>query len=159
MTGTLNATWEGDQWSKAGGATWLGGTYDRKPTPSSWAPATRRRGTRGRARATTCTASTLAINPDNGEIKWHLQTTPHDGWDFDGVNEFIPFRPERLQGGQGAKADRNGFFFVATAPAATCRRLPVRVLDHRAKGFDLKTKKPIVNPQRPPGHRRPCPAG
>jgi glucose dehydrogenase len=37
------------------------------------------------------TASTLAINPDNGQIVWHYQTTPHDGWDFDGVNEFIPF--------------------------------------------------------------------
>lgn len=28
MTGTLNATWEGDQWKQGGGATWLGGTYD-----------------------------------------------------------------------------------------------------------------------------------
>ena len=53
-------------------------------------------------------SSTLAIDPDNGDIKWHYQGTPHDGWDFDGVNEFIPF--ELKQDGQtihaGAKADR-----------------------------------------------------
>jgi alcohol dehydrogenase (cytochrome c) len=55
-----------------------------------------------------------AFDPETGTIKWHYQTTPHDGWDFDGVNEFIPFdatiggKPMKL----GAKADRNGYFFV-----------------------------------------------
>ena len=29
-------------------------------------------------------SSRLAIDPDDGSIKWHFQTTPHDGWDFDG---------------------------------------------------------------------------
>ena len=47
MTGTLNATWEGDQWKQGGGATGWAAPTTRKPTPSSWAPATRRRGTRG----------------------------------------------------------------------------------------------------------------
>ena len=60
------------------------------------------------------TSSTLAIDADTGIIKWHYQTTPHDGWDFDGVNEFIPF--DATIGGKamklGAKADRNGYFYV-----------------------------------------------
>src|SRR3546814_3968854 len=72
------------------------------------------------------TSSTLAIDPDTGVIKWHYQTTPHDGWDFDGVNEFIPFdatvngKPMKL----GAKADRNGYFFVldrTKTGRASCR--------------------------------------
>ena len=115
MTGTINASWPGDMWKTGGGAAWLGGTYDPElnllffgtgnPAPwNSWL----------RPGDNKWTASTLAIDPDSGEIKWHFQTTPHDGWDFDGVNEFIPF--ELKKDGQtvkaGAKADRNGFFFV-----------------------------------------------
>lgn len=115
VTGTLNATWEGDQYKTGGGATWLGGTYDPDTNllyfgtgnPAPW-------NSHLRKGDNLYTASTLAIDPDTGVIKWHFQTTPHDGWDFDGVNEFIPFdatiggKPMKL----GAKADRNGYFFV-----------------------------------------------
>ncbi|WP_298091154.1 methanol/ethanol family PQQ-dependent dehydrogenase [uncultured Sphingomonas sp.] len=111
MTGKLNASWQGDQWKTGGGATWLGGTYDPDTNliymgtgnPAPW-------NSHLRPGDNLYTSSTLALDPETGEIKWHYQTTPHDGWDFDGVNEFIPFD----QGGRklGAKADRNGFFFV-----------------------------------------------
>ncbi|MDE1914481.1 MAG: methanol/ethanol family PQQ-dependent dehydrogenase [Sphingomonadales bacterium] len=115
ITGTLNATWEGDLWKTGGGATWLGGTYDPDTNllyfgtgnPAPW-------NSHLRKGDNLYTASTLAIDPDTGVIKWHYQSTPHDGWDFDGVNEFIPFdatingKPMKL----GAKADRNGYFFV-----------------------------------------------
>ena len=115
MTGRLNASWPGDMWQNGGGATWLGGTYDPEldllfvgtgnPAPwNSWL----------RPGDNLYTASTLALDPDTGEIKWHYQTTPHDGWDFDGTNEFIPFELEKdgRTVKAGAKADRNGFFFV-----------------------------------------------
>ena len=39
--------------------------------------------------------SRLALDPETGEIKWGFQTTPNDGWDFDGVNEFDPFDARR----------------------------------------------------------------
>jgi alcohol dehydrogenase (cytochrome c) len=56
----------------------------------------------------------VAIDPDTGKIVWHYQTTPHDGWDFDGVNELVSF--DMVKDGKtikaGAKADRNGYFFV-----------------------------------------------
>ena len=111
MTGKLNASWQGDQWKTGGGATWLGGTYDPETNliymgtgnPSPW-------NSHLRPGNNLYTSSTLAIDPDSGEIKWHYQTTPHDGWDFDGVNEFIPFDMNGRK--LGAKADRNGFFFV-----------------------------------------------
>jgi alcohol dehydrogenase (cytochrome c) len=115
VTGVVNATWPDDLWKTGGAATWLGGTYDPEldllffgtgqPAPwNSWL----------RPGDNLYSSSTLAIDPDTGEVKWHYQTTPHDGWDFDGVNEFVPF--ELTRDGQtihaGAKADRNGFFFV-----------------------------------------------
>jgi len=115
MTGKLNETWSGDAWKNGGGATWLGGTYDPETksifigtgNPAPWNSHTRPGDNKW-------TSSRLAINPEDGEIKWGFQTTPHDGWDFDGVNEFIPFTLEK--GGKsvqaGATADRNGFFYV-----------------------------------------------
>ncbi|MBN9245256.1 MAG: PQQ-dependent methanol/ethanol family dehydrogenase [Mesorhizobium sp.] len=115
MTGTKNESWPGDMWQTGGGATWLGGTYDQgtglayfgTSNPSPW-------NSHLRPGDNKWTSSRIAIDPENGEIKWGFQTTPHDGWDFDGVNELISFDLEK--DGQtikaGATADRNGFFYV-----------------------------------------------
>ena len=114
MTGrSSRKTWpkNSDAWKYGGGATWLGGTYDPDTNliymgtgnPAPW-------NSHLRPGNNLYTSSTLAIDPDTGEIKWHYQTTPHDGWDFDGVNEFIPFDMDGRK--LGAKADRNGYFFV-----------------------------------------------
>ncbi len=55
------------------------------------------------------TNSTLALNPDNGEIKFHYQYTPWDVWDFDGVNETIlaDLGDKRVW----LHGDRNGFLY------------------------------------------------
>ena len=57
--------------------------------------------------------STVAIDVKTGKIAWSYQNTPNDGWDFDGVNEFVTFdmNGQRV----GAKADRNGFFYINDA--------------------------------------------
>ncbi len=154
ITGKLNATWEGDQWKTGGGATWLGGTYDPDTNllyfgtgnPAPW-------NSHLRKGDNLYTASTLAIDPDTGVIKWHFQTTPHDGWDFDGVNEFIPFdatingKPMKL----GAKADRNGYFFVldrTNGKFISASRFVMKTT--WAEGF-TKDGKPIVIPAGRPG--------
>jgi alcohol dehydrogenase (cytochrome c) len=56
------------------------------------------------------TNSVVAFDPDDGTLRWHYQWTPHDVWDFDGVNENILFD----QGGQKLLAhfDRNGYLFI-----------------------------------------------
>src|SRR5205814_2023367 len=53
--------------------------------------------------------STLALDPDTGAIKSHFQYTPHDVWDFDGVNEHVLAD----LGGQKVwlHGDRNGFLY------------------------------------------------
>ncbi len=112
MTGKANESWPGDMYKFGGGAPWLGGTYDPEtklaffgtgnPGPwNSWM----------RAGDNKWTSSRLAIDPETGDIKWGYQTTPHDGWDYDGVNEFISFNTKDGKK-LGATADRNGFFYV-----------------------------------------------
>ena len=113
--GEANQTWPGDLWKTGGGAPWLGGFYDPETNllffgtgnPAPW-------NSHLRPGDNLYSSSRLALNPDNGQIVWHFQTTPHDGWDFDGVNELISFNYE--EDGKEVKAagtaDRNGFFYV-----------------------------------------------
>jgi len=154
MTGKLNASWPGDMYKNGGGATWLGGTYDPDTNllyfgtgnPGPW-------NSNLRPGDNLYTASVLAIDPDSGEIKWHYQYTPHDGWDFDGVNEFIPFdatingKPMKL----GAQANRNGFFFVLDRTNGKfISATPFVSKITWATGYDKKGR-PIYDPSNRPG--------
>jgi alcohol dehydrogenase (cytochrome c) len=121
MTGTLNATWPGDLWKTGGGATWLGGSYDIDTNtlvfgagnPAPWNSHLRNAGTpvEGNAGDNLYAASRIGIDPATGEIKWHFQTTPREGWDYDGVNEVVAF-VDKNGNKKFATADRNGFFYV-----------------------------------------------
>ncbi|MEM0899932.1 MAG: PQQ-dependent methanol/ethanol family dehydrogenase [Pseudomonadota bacterium] len=123
MTGELNATWPGDMWKTGGGATWLGGTYDSRTdtlifgagNPAPWNSWLRQAGQKNDGTGDNLyAASRIGIDPSNGEIKWHFQTTPREGWDYDGVNEVVPF--DDAEGNQRlATADRNGYFYVLDA--------------------------------------------
>ncbi|MGF1563133.1 MAG: PQQ-dependent methanol/ethanol family dehydrogenase [Geminicoccaceae bacterium] len=153
MTGTANETWPGETWQFGGGATWLGGTYDPETNllyfgagnPAPWNSWTRPGDNKW-------TSATLALNPEDGEIVWGYQTTPHDGWDFDGVNEFIPFDLEK--DGEvikaGAKADRNGFFFVLNREnGAFISATPFVNEITWAEGFDENGRPIYVEENRP----------
>ncbi|MDF1804304.1 PQQ-dependent methanol/ethanol family dehydrogenase [Thalassovita sp.] len=121
MTGTLNATWPGDMWKTGGGATWLGGSYDADTdtlvfgagNPAPWNSHLRNAGTpvEGNKGDNLYAASRVGIDPATGEIKWHFQTTPREGWDYDGVNEVVAYT-DRSGNKRFATADRNGYFYV-----------------------------------------------
>lgn len=121
MTGTLNASWPGDMWKTGGGATWLGGSYDADTdtlifgtgNPAPWNSHLRNAGApvEGNAGDNLYAASRLGIDPATGEIKWHFQSTPREGWDFDGVNEVVSYTDREGKKRFGT-ADRNGFFYV-----------------------------------------------
>ncbi|MBE7245913.1 MAG: PQQ-dependent dehydrogenase, methanol/ethanol family, partial [Actinomycetospora chiangmaiensis] len=154
MTGKANETWPGDMWKFGGGATWLGGTYDPElnliyfgtGNPGPWNSALRPGDNKW-------SASRLAINPDNGEIVWGFQTTPHDGWDFDGVNEFVPFEMQRdgKTVKAGATADRNGFFYVLDRTNGKfISATPFVNKINWASGID-KDGRPIYNDENRPG--------
>ena len=123
MTGTLNATWPGDMWKTGGGATWLGGSYDARTdtlifgtgNPAPWNSWLRNAGQNNDGSGDNLyAASRIGIDPATGEIKWHFQTTPREGWDYDGVNEVVAY--DDREGNQRlATADRNGYFYVLDA--------------------------------------------
>ena len=150
MTGTLNATWPGDMWKTGGGATWLGGSYDKDTdtivfgagNPAPW-------NSHLRPGDNLYAASRIGMNPANGEIKWHYQTTPREGWDYDGVNEVVPF-----VGSDGksywATADRNGFFYVLNREDGKfVSAVPFVKNISWAKGIDANGRPEFVEENRP----------
>jgi lanthanide-dependent methanol dehydrogenase len=109
------STWQGDQWKIGGGATWGWYSYDPalnlvyygSGNPSTWNPVQRPGDNRW-------SMSIFARDLDTGAVKWIYQMTPHDEWDFDGVNEMI--LTDQTIGGAPRKVlthfDRNGFGYT-----------------------------------------------
>ncbi|NIY73473.1 PQQ-dependent dehydrogenase, methanol/ethanol family [Marivivens donghaensis] len=161
MTGTLNASWPGDMWKTGGGATWLGGSYDADTdtlvfgagNPAPWNSHLRNAGapTEGNAGDNLYAASRLGIDPATGEIKWHFQTTPREGWDYDGVNEVIAFT-DADGNMKYATADRNGFFYVLNREdGAFIDAFPFVKDITWAEGID-ENGRPIFNEDNRPGN-------
>jgi alcohol dehydrogenase (cytochrome c) len=102
----------GGAWARGGGTAWITGTYDPELDLVYWGtgnPSPVFEGD-GRPGANLYTSSVIALDPDDGAIRWHYQLTPHDVWDYDAVGESILFE----QGGRKllAKFDRNGYLFI-----------------------------------------------
>jgi PQQ-dependent dehydrogenase (methanol/ethanol family) len=108
-------TWEGDQWKIGGGSTWGWYSYDPKlnliyygtANPSTWNPVQRPGDNKW-------SMTIFARDPDTGMAKWVYQMTPHDQWDYDGINEMI--LADQEMGGKMRKTlvhfDRNGFGYT-----------------------------------------------
>jgi alcohol dehydrogenase (cytochrome c) len=151
ISGTTNTSWPGDLWKTGGAATWLGGTYDPKTglayfgtgNPAPW-------NSHLREGDNLFSCSTVAIDVKTGQIKWHYQGTPNDGWDFDGVNEFVTFDMDGRH--VGGKADRNGYFYVNDAQTGKLiNAFPFVRKITWAKGIDLKTGRPDMVADNRPG--------
>jgi len=108
-------TWEGDQWKIGGGTTWGWYSYDAEENliyygsgnPSTWNPSQRPGDNRW-------SMTIFARDADTGVAKWLYQMTPHDEWDYDGINEMI--LTEQEMDGKARKLlthfDRNGFGYT-----------------------------------------------
>jgi PQQ-dependent dehydrogenase (methanol/ethanol family) len=105
------ATWQGDQWKIGGGTTWGWYSYDPElnlvyygsGNPSTWNPTQRPGDNRW-------SMTIWARDADTGMAKWVYQMTPHDQWDYDGINEMIlvnSFVRKLL-----VHFDRNGFGYT-----------------------------------------------
>ena len=159
-------TWKGDTGLRGGGAAWLVGSYDAKTdtvywgtsNPGPWNTAVRSTGDGNFGKLTNLyTASTLALDPNTGKIKWHIQGTPADAWDYDGVNENILADLEI--GGSTVpalmKADRNGFFFVANRETGKLLSAEKYVFVNWAEKWDVATLRAVENPDKRPGPGHP----
>jgi alcohol dehydrogenase (cytochrome c) len=108
-------TWEGDQWKIGGGTTWGWFSYDPElnlvyygtGNPGTWNPVQRPGDNRW-------SMTIFARDANTGQARWVYQMTPHDEWDYDGVNEMI--LADITVRGQPVKAlvhfDRNGFAYT-----------------------------------------------
>ena len=149
-----NESWKGDSWKLGGGAAWGIGSYDPKlnllyygtSNPSPWGASVRGPDSSQYGQFTNLYSSTtLALNPDTGKLVWHYQTTPHDAWDYDGVNELI--LTDLSINGQmtpvALKADRNGFFYVLNRQTGKLLSAKSFVPINWATDVDLNTGRPI----------------
>ncbi|MGH1419143.1 MAG: PQQ-dependent dehydrogenase, methanol/ethanol family [Hyphomicrobiaceae bacterium] len=148
-------TWKGDSWKQGGGAAWHIGSYDPKlnlvyygtSNPAPWTAAIRGNDSQKMGKYTNLhTSATVAINPEDGKIAWSYQSTPHDAWDYDGVNELV-FADMDVDGKSTPvvmKADRNGFFYVINRANGKLISAESFVPGMNwATGVDLKTGRPI----------------
>jgi alcohol dehydrogenase (cytochrome c) len=161
-----NNTWKGDSWQHGGGAAWLVGSYDVKnntvfygtSNPGPWNSAVRSTGNSDYGNLRNLyTSSTLAIDPDTGNIKWYLQSTPEDAWDYDGVNELV-LADLKISGKQTPvmlKADRNGFFYVAERETGKLISADKYVPTNWAEKIDLQTAMPVEIAEKRPGPNHP----
>ena len=156
-----NDTWKGDSWKFGGGVAWHIGSYDPAlnllyygtSNPSPWGAAIRGNDSSNiDPYSNLYTASTLAINPDTGKIVWHYQTTPHDAWDYDGVNELVLVDLD-IKGQKtpvALKADRNGFFYVLDRRNGKLLSAEKFVDLNWAKSIDMTTGRPVENADKRP---------
>ena len=141
-------TWKGDQWKLGGGTTWGWYSYDQAlnllyygtGNPSTWNPAQRPGDNKW-------SMTIFARDLNTGMAKWVYQMTPHDEWDFDGINEMILADIDVK--GKKTKAlvhfDRNGFGY--TMDRTTGALLVAEKYDpavNWATKVDMKTGKPQV---------------
>ena len=139
-------TWQGDQWKIGGGATWGWISYDPElnlvyygsGNPSTWNP-------KQRPGDNKWSMTVWARNPDTGMAKWVYQMTPHDEWDYDGVNEMI--LSDQSINGQPRKLlthfDRNGLAY--TMDRATGELLVAEKYDPKVNwtsGVDMDKNSP-----------------
>ena len=100
-------TWTNEEWRLGGGTTWGWQSYDPQlnllyygsGNPGTWNPDQRPGDNKW-------SMTIFARNPDTGVAAWAYQMTPHDAWDYDGVNEMVltdsqssvarPFQPSRI---------------------------------------------------------------
>lgn len=109
-------SWEGDDWEHGGAPVWITGSFDPELNLTYWGV-----GNPGpdwnaaqRPGDNLYSDSVIALDADTGELKWHFQFTPNDGYDYDAVQ--VPLLVDMDWNGTPSKlmlwANRNGYFYV-----------------------------------------------
>jgi len=155
-----NDSWKGDSWKFGGAVAWHIGSYDPAlnlvyygtSNPAPWSASVRGNDSANIGPYSNLySSSTLAINPDTGKVVWYFQHTPHDAWDYDGVNELV--LTDLDVGGRKTpallKADRNGFFYVLNRETGQLISAKPFVDLNWASGIDANGR-PVEVPEKRP---------
>lgn len=158
-------TWPADRWETGGGTVWGWISYDPEldliyhgtSNPGPWNPEQRRGDNKW-------TAAIFARNPDTGMARWAYQWSPHDLYDYDGVNENVLLDLE-IEGEMRQvllRPERNGYMYVLDR--TTGEVLSAEPYEHVTvtTGVNLETGRPIEVPEKEPKEgevvRNICPA-
>ena len=146
-------TWPGEGWRTGGGTVWGWISYDPAldlifygaSNPGPWNPEQRPGDNKW-------TTAMFARRPDTGEAIWAYQTSPHDLFDHDGVNELVladvtlgnRVRPIAM------RADRNGLLYVMDrASGEVLSAAPFGYVNSN-RGVDMKTGRLIPVEEKTP---------
>jgi quinohemoprotein ethanol dehydrogenase len=145
-------TWSGDWWKLGGGGSvWDGMAYDADlnllyvgtGNGGPWPEELRK--SKGKDNLYVC--SVLAVNPDDGQLKWYFQMVPGDSWDFDSVQQLL-LADVTIRGQQRKvimQANKNGFYYVLDrASGQFISGQPFAKITW-ASGLDERTGRPFVN--------------
>ena len=95
-------------------------------------------------------SSIVALDADNGKMKWFYQTTPEERWDYTATQDIM--LAEILVDGSKRKvlmqAPKNGFFYVLDRETGELLRANNYVRTNWASHVDLKTGRPVLNPDK-----------
>ena len=145
------STWKGEEWKRGGGTTWGWYSYDPEldlfyygtGNPGAWNPDQRPGDNKW-------SMTLFARNPDTGQAKWAYQMTPHDAWDYDGINESVLIDLQTNGKVQQVLVhfDRNGFAYVVDRTSG--KVLSAKKFGHVnwAKEINLETGLPVENPDK-----------
>jgi quinohemoprotein ethanol dehydrogenase len=147
-------TWSGEWYKMGGGATvWDGMAYDPQANlvyfgtgnGGPWPEVLR--GSQGKDNLYVC--SIIAVNPDNGEMKWYYQAVPGDSWDYDSVQQLtladitIAGRARRVI----MQANKNGYFYVIDRITGEFISASPFAPLNWSEAMDKKTGRPFIHPR------------
>jgi PQQ-dependent dehydrogenase (methanol/ethanol family) len=141
-------TWAGDTWKIGGGTMWgwisydpaLNLIYHGTANPGPW-------NADARPGDNKWTAGIFARDPDTGEARWFYQFSPHDLWDYDGINEIVLLdlpmdgRTRRVL----VRPERNGYVYVMDRATGQVLSATPYVHVTSTLGVDLTTGRPREN--------------
>jgi quinohemoprotein ethanol dehydrogenase len=93
------------------------------------------------------TASIVAVHGRSGELAWHYQEVPGDGWDYDATQKMV--LSELYIGGKARKvlmqAAKDGYFYVLDRLTGELLSAQPFTYVNWATGLDPKTHRPLRN--------------
>jgi lanthanide-dependent methanol dehydrogenase len=146
-------SWPGESWKQGGGTVWGWISYDPglnliyygTGNPGPW-------NSEQRPGDNKWSAGIFARDADTGEAVWFYQWSPHDLWDYDGVNEQILL--DLPIGGRTRQVlirpERNGYMYVLDRTSGEVLSADPFAHITSTQGVDVKTGRPHENAQKHP---------
>lgn len=147
------STWPAGMWKHGAGSVWGWISYD--PDSNLIYYGTSNPGPRvptQRPGDNLWTSTIFARDADTGMARWAYQTTPHDQWDYDAVNEDL-LMDLPIQGKVRkvlVHFDRNAYAYTIDRDTGQVLVAAPFAYQNWSTGIDLKSGRPIINPNKEP---------